>query len=91
MGIISTLMGSAVLMWILAIVFAVICIRCLVHGIMGGTSTLLRILCTLLFACLAYYFWRYANTLHGPNAIDSFVYDTWTELKQFFGFIKSKF
>lgn len=91
MGIISTLLGSAVLMYVIAFICAVICIRCLIYGVMGGTSALLRILFTLLFAALAYYCWRNAGLAHGANAIDNFVFDTWVELKQFIVFIKSKF
>ena len=91
MDIISTILGSAVFMYFMAFLCAVFCIRCLLHGVMGGTSVLLRILFTLLFACLTYYFWRNAGILHGPNVIDNFVYDSWAECKQFIHFIKSKF
>lgn len=91
MEIISIIFGSAVFMWVVAFVCAILCIRCLVHGFMGGTSTLLRILCALLFGCLTYYCYRHAMLAHGPNVIDNFVYDTWIELKQFFHFIKAKF
>ena len=90
MGFISIILNSSVFMWVVAFVCAVFCIRCLVHGVMGGTSTLLRILCTLLFACLTYYCYRHAISLHGPNVIDNFVYDTWSEFKQFLGFVKTK-
>ena len=91
MSIINMFLGSAVFMWFVAFVCAVFCIRCLTYGVMGGTSTLLRILCTLLFAALAYYCWQRAGTLHGANAIDSFIYDSWAELKQMLGFFKTKF
>lgn len=91
MNIISILMGSSVLMWLIAFVCAVFCIRCLIYGVMGGTSTLLRIVCTLLFAALAYYCWKHAGPLHGSNPIDSFVADSISELKKLFSFIKVKF
>jgi len=90
MGIISTIFGSAVFMGVVAFVCAVFCIRCLIYGVMGGTSTLLRILATLLFAALAYYCWHHAMSVSGPNAIDNFVFDSWTELKNFVAFIKHK-
>ena len=91
MGIISTILGSAVFMGLVAFICAVFCIRCMLHGVMGGTSLILRILCTLLFGFLAYYCWQHAMSLHGPNAIDDFMYDTWAECKQFVRFVKSKF
>ncbi|MBQ3785568.1 MAG: hypothetical protein II843_04220 [Alphaproteobacteria bacterium] len=91
MEIFSIILNSSTVMYVLAFVCAVVGIRCMIHGIMGGTSTLLRILCTLLFAVLAYYCYRYAGTLHGHNMIDSFISDTWIELKQFIRFIKTKF
>lgn len=91
MGFLSVILGSYTIMYVVAFVCAVMCIRCLIHGIAGGTSTLLRILATLLFAALAYYCWRHAGTLHGHNMIDRFVSDSWIELKQFIHFIKTKF
>lgn len=91
MAIFSTILGSSVFMVFVAAVCAIFCIRCLVYGVMGGTSTLLRILATLVFAALAYYCWHHAMSLNGPNMIDSFVYDTWAECKQLFQLIKSKF
>lgn len=90
MGIISTILGSSVFMGIIAFVCAVFCIRCLIYGVMGGTSTLLRILATLLFACLAYYCWHRAIATTGPNAIDNFVFDSWIEFKKFIVFLKNK-
>ena len=80
MGIISTILGSSVFMGIIAFVCAVFCIR----------STLLRILATLLFACLAYYCWHRAIATTGPNAIDNFVFDSWIEFKKFIVFLKNK-
>lgn len=91
MEFLSVILGSATIMYIVAFVCAVVCIRCLIHGVMGGTSAVLRILCTLLFAALAYYCYRQAGIIHGHNVIDNFVFDTWIELKQFIAFIKTKF
>ena len=91
MGFISILLGSSVFMWVIAFVCAVFCIRCLIYGVMGGTSTLLRILCTLLFACMTYYCWTRASAIHGSNIIDNFVFDSWQEFKNFLGFVKTKF
>ncbi|MCQ2581232.1 MAG: hypothetical protein MJ164_03640 [Alphaproteobacteria bacterium] len=91
MAFFSIILGSWTIMYVIAFVCAVLAIRCLIHGIMGGTSTILRILCTLLFAVLAYYCYRYAGTLNAPNMIDNFISDTWVELKQFIRFIKTKF
>ena len=90
MSIISVLLNSSVIMWVAAFICVVFCLRCLIHGTMSGTSALLRILLTLLFACLAYYFYRHANMVHGSNMIDNFVFDSWIELKNFFVFVKSK-
>lgn len=91
MEILSIILGSSVFMYVMAFICAVLCIRCLIHGVADGTSALLRITCTLLFACLAYYCYRHANTLHGSNVIDRFVFDSWIELKKFVAFIKTKF
>ena len=91
MGIISILLNSSVVMWVCAFVCVVFCLRCLIHGTLSGTSAVLRILLILLFACLAYYFYRHANLLHGSNIIDNFVRDSWIEFKQFIVFIKSQF
>ncbi len=90
MGIISTILGSVVIMWLVAFVCAVFCIRCVIRCFTGGTSTLLRIFAAIVFGFITYYCWQYANTLGGANAIDRFVFDSWADCKQFFGFIKSK-
>lgn len=90
MNIISILFNSSVVMWIIAFVCAIFCLRCLIHGTMAGTSAVLRILLTLLFAALAYYFYRHAMLAHGSNVIDNFVFDSWIELKRLVAFIKNK-
>lgn len=90
MEIFYTMVGSSVLMGIAAIFFAVLCIHALIHGVLGGASTILRILCTLLFAALAYYCYRHAMAIHRPNIIDSFVFDSWHEFKNFLSFLKTK-
>ncbi len=91
MDILSTIVNSSALMYILAFVFAVFCIRCMIYGIADGTSVLLKIICTVAFAAVAYYLYHRASTLSGANAIDNFIYSTWAELKQFIAFIKTKF
>lgn len=83
MGFLSIFTESSVLMALIAFFFVVICIRCLLYGVMGGTSTILRIIGTVIFAGLAYYFWQYSNSLSGANAIDRFVFDSWNEIKHF--------
>lgn len=88
---ISLFLDSAVFMWVITFVCIVICIRCAIHGVMGGTSTLLRILCTLIFAAAAYFCWHHTGTLNGSNTIDRFVYESWVELKELFGLIRAKF
>jgi len=90
MEFISTLTGSQVLMGIVAFVFAIICIRCLIYGVLGGTSVMLRIVCTVVFGFLAYYFWQLASSANDPNIIDNFVFDAWTDLKGLVSGIKNK-
>ena len=90
MGLVSMFLNSVVLMWFFVFLFAVLCIRCLIYGLAGGTSTLLRILGTLLFAGLAYACWEHANAIHGSNMIDGFVFDAWDETEHFFNFVKNK-
>lgn len=82
MGFLSIFTESSVLMMLVAFVFLVFGIRCLLYGIMGGTSTILRVLGAMVFIGVAYYFWRYSGTLHSANIIDSFVYDTWADIKR---------
>jgi hypothetical protein len=48
---------------------------------MGGTSTILRLIATVIFAGLAYYFWQYAARLSGSNIIDQFVFEAWHDIK----------
>ena len=91
MGIISVFLGSSAFMWLIAFVCAVFCIRCLLYGMLGGTSMVIRIAGTVLFACLAYYCYQHAIALHGPNAIDNFVYGSLADVKHFFRMILSKF
>ena len=56
MDILSVIFNSSILMAILAFVCVVIGIRCLIYGVLGGTSTVLRLLAAGLFAFVAYYF-----------------------------------
>lgn len=91
MNIVSLFLDSSVFMWVVTFICVIIGIRCAIHGFLGGTSTLLRILFTVIFAALAYFCWQRTGSLNGANAIDSFVYDSWLELKEFFYMIKSKF
>jgi hypothetical protein len=86
----SMIFNSVVLMWILALVFAVICFRCLVYGTLAGTSAILRIVLTIVFAALAYFCWKQAVTGHASNAIDRFVLDSLADLKQFWHVIVNK-
>lgn len=91
MEIISTIIGSAALMYILAFVFAIFFIRCLIACIRGGESSLLvRIIGTVIFAGLVLFFYLYAGSLTAPNPIDGFLSDTWLELKKFVGFVETK-
>lgn len=84
MEFLSVFTESSVLMTIIALLFALFGVRCLIHGIMGGTSTLIRVIGTVIFAGLAYYFWRHAGTLHGSNVIDQFFFDCLNDAKSFF-------
>ncbi len=88
MGIISAIFGSSILMGLLAFVFTVLGIRCLIYGVLGGTSTILRILATVLFILIAYYCWKQAISINGSNIIDGFVLDAWRDLKHLIGSIK---
>ncbi|MDW2994845.1 MAG: hypothetical protein R8N24_02360 [Alphaproteobacteria bacterium] len=81
MGFLSIFTESAVIMTLIAFICAVLAIRCLLYGLMGGTSTILRLIGTLAFIGLAYYFWRYSSSLHGANIIDQFVSNSWREVK----------
>lgn len=85
MDILSIFTESSVVSMFVAFVFAVVGIRCLIYGIMGGTSTLLRIAGACVFAALAYAVWKHANGLHGSNAIDNFVFDSWHDVKVLVG------
>ena len=88
MGIINVILGSSVFMGLLAFVFAVFCIRFLIHGFLGGTSTLLRIIASVVAAVIAYYCWHLAMAATGGNVIDRFVFDSWHDLVQFIKSIK---
>lgn len=81
MGFLSIFTESSVVMTIVALIFLVFAIRCLLHGVLGATSTLIRVLGTVIFVGLAYYFWEYSASLHGTNMIDQFVYDSWAQVK----------
>ena len=83
MAIFSMLFNSVVLMWILTLVFAVICFRCLVYGTLAGTSAVLRIVLTIVFAFLTYYCWKHAMYGHPSNMIDRFVFESLADLKRF--------
>ena len=81
MGFLSIFTESTVMVSLAAFVFVVFAIRCLVSGVMGGTSALFRIAGTIVCAAVAYYFWRYSLSLSGPNMIDTFVFDAWADIK----------
>lgn len=84
MEFLSIFTESSVLMTVIALLFALFGVRCLIYGIMGGTSTLIRIIGTVIFAGLAYYFWCHAGTLHGSNVIDQVFFDCWDDVKSLF-------
>jgi len=88
MDIISIILHSSILMGVAAFVFIVIGIRCLIYGVVGGTSTILRLLATAVFAILAYYCWHRALGSTGSNIIDNFVWDAWYDLKHLIASIK---
>ncbi len=88
MGIINTVLGSSVFMGLLAFVFAVFCVRFLIHGFLGGTSTLLRIIASVVAAVIAYYCWHLAMSATGGNVIDRFVFDAWNDLMNLIKSIK---
>lgn len=91
MGFISTILGSSVIVMLAAFFCAVFCIRSLLYGVMGGTSTILRIVTTIIFAFLAYYFWKHAMSMHGPNMIDDAVYEVWYMVRGFLSQIRHSF
>ena len=91
MEFLSILFDSSVLMTVIAFIFAVFGFKCLIYGVAGGTSTLLRIILTIVFAGLAYFCWRHAMSVHGSNIIDRFVFDSWAELKHLISGLKIKF
>lgn len=86
MEIIHMFLDSSVFMGLMAFVFTVFGVRCLIYGVLGGTSTLLRILATVVFAAIAYYCWKLAIVATGSNVIDRFIFDAWHDLV---GLIKS--
>lgn len=88
MEIISVILNSSILMGLFAFVFTVFGIRCLIYGVLGGTSTILRLLATALFVIVAYYCWKQAISINGSNVIDGFVLDAWRDLKHLIGSIK---
>lgn len=88
MNIISFFLNSTVFMWAVTFICIIFGIRCALYGFLGGTSTLLRILFALVFGALAYFCWQHTGTLNGANAIDSFVYDSWHQIKGLIGSIK---
>lgn len=82
MGFLSIFTESTVVVTLIAFIFVIFAIRCMLHGLMGATSTLFRALGAIAFAALAYYMWDYSQSLHGSNIIDNFVFDTWADLKK---------
>lgn len=91
MEIILTIIHSACIMYILAFVFAIFFIKSLISCIRGSeASVLTRIISLIVFGGLMYFFYWYAGTLTAPNAIDKFIFDTWIEMKKFFGFVKTQ-
>ena len=83
MEFINIILNSSVFMGLLAFVFTVFGIRCLIYGVLGGTSTMLRILATVVFAAIAYYCWHQAVSATGSNVIDNFIFDSWHDLVSF--------
>ncbi|MBQ1997097.1 MAG: hypothetical protein R8M71_02845 [Alphaproteobacteria bacterium] len=81
MDFLSIFTQSSVLVTLVALAFVIIGFRCLIYGVMGGTSTILRLIATVIFAGLAYYFWQYAASLSGSNIIDQFVFEAWHDIK----------
>ena len=86
----SMFFNSIVLMWVLTIVFAVFCFRCVVYGTLAGTSAILRIILTIVFGFLAYYCWRHAVYGQPSNVIDRFVFDSLADLKHLWNTLMSK-
>lgn len=84
MGFLSVFTHSSIITMIVAFIFVIFAVRCLLYGIMGGTSTILRIIGAVVFAAVAYYLWRHSQGLSGANAIDNFVYGSLTDLKGLF-------
>ena len=76
----NIILSSSVFMGLLAFIFTVFGIRCLIYGVLGGTSTLLRIAATVVCAAVAYYCWKHAVSASGANMIDRFIFDAWHDL-----------
>ena len=88
---ISIILNSSVLMYTFAVIFIYIGIRCFIYGVANDTSVMLRVLVGLLFLCLAVYCGYRGYTAPAKNFIDTFVFDSWIEMKKFFGFVKKTF
>ncbi|MBR3511098.1 MAG: hypothetical protein IKN73_03485 [Alphaproteobacteria bacterium] len=86
MEFLNIILNSSVFMGLLAFVFTVFGVRCLIYGVLGGTSTILRIMATIVCAAIAYYCWKLAISANGANMIDRFIFDSWHDLV---GLIKS--
>ncbi len=84
----SMILNSSILMYIFAVVFLYIAIRCFIFGVANDTSIVLRVLVGLLFLCFAAYCGYRGYNAPAKNFIDNFFFDSWTEMKRFFGFVK---
>lgn len=86
MEFVNVILGSSVFMGLIAFIFTVFAVRCLIYGALGGTSALVRIAATLVCAAIAYYCWKHAISAGSANMIDRFIFDAWND---FVSLIKS--
>ena len=84
----SMILNSSILMYIFAIVFLYIAIRCFIYGVWNNTSVALRVVVGIIFLCLTAYCVYRGYTAPAKNFIDNFVSDSWIEMKKFFGFVQ---
>ena len=87
----SIIFNSSILMYIFAVVFLYIAIRCFIYGVWNDTSVALRVSVGVLLLAFAIYCVYRGYTAPAKNFIDTFVYDSWAEMKKFFGFVKKTF
>lgn len=84
----SMILNSSILMYIFAIIFLYIAIRCFIYGVANNTSVALRVVVGVIFLCLTTYCVYRGYTAPAKNFIDNFVFDSWIEMKKFFGFVQ---